>query len=458
MIFQYFVYYPAAFLALVASLAVSQGFTFRPRLERLLVGLLAAVAIVKLWVDLSSGIPHDYRIFWLAGRAVLEGRDPYQYPILHPQSALPIFALFALVPLEIGAKALVMGSSLACVGLVFLSRATLAAQGESSPRELTRGQLGILALTLCLSNAENAGIALGQLHVLAAVLLIGAIWAQGINRPVLAGVMLALGTIKIGTMLPVLLLFLRRRDGLTWIVMVTIVLLLCLPVGSLTGFKNSSAQILARIDSYGAAGMVNDYSYKGPSHEMILGLDHGFYCLGMRDRTSIRNGALLGLGVLGVWILRDLLGPRPLPRGAACSLVILYSVIFLYHRYYDLVILALPLVYSVSMSRARPWERSFPWRIGAAAILLSLFFHQRLLLLIERASLRLGVTGQLIQGLILPYSTWLVLTAMLCVHLAGRGSIATEGKTRSVSASDGAVMSDAGRAIPTPELHPKHTA
>ena len=248
----------------------------------------------------------------------------------------------------------------------------------------------------------------------------------------LAGVMLALSTIKIGTMLPVLLLFLRRRDWLTWVVMVTVVLLLCLPVGSLTEFKNSSAQILARIDSYGSEGMVNDYSYKGPSHEMILGLDHALYRLGMRDRTSIRNGALLGLGLLGLWILRDLPGPRPLPRGAACSLVILYSVIFLYHRYYDLVILALPLVYTVSMSRVGTWERSFPWRISSAAILLALFFHQRLLLMIEHASFELGATGQLIQALILPYSTWLVLTAMLCVHVGGRGSVDTEGRTRSV--------------------------
>ena len=178
MIFQYLVYYPAAFLGLVASLVISHGFTFRPRLERIVVVLLAAVAIAKLGVDLCAGIPHDYRIFWEAGRALLDGRDPYQYPILNPQSALPIFALFALVPLDIGGKAFVIGSSIACVGLVFLSRTALTAQGESWPRELTRGQLGILGLTLCLSNAENAGIALGQLHVLAAVLLIGAIWRR----------------------------------------------------------------------------------------------------------------------------------------------------------------------------------------------------------------------------------------------------------------------------------------
>src|SRR5207249_3394308 len=82
--------------------------------------------------------------------------------------------------------------------------------------------------------------------------------------------------------------------------------------------------------------------------------DHALYRLGMRDRSAIRIVQYLLLGLLGAWVARQVLPVGQvanLPRGAACSLVALFSLIFLYHRLYDAVILVVPLVYCVGRCR-----------------------------------------------------------------------------------------------------------
>ena len=90
------------------------------------------------------------------------------------------------------------------------------------------------------SDANRFGLGAGQFAVLAALVIFGALWAQARGRPVLAGVLLALGTIKVATMLPFLLLFARRKDRLAW---------LSLPLGCLGLYLLTSpaAALLTRL-------------------------------------------------------------------------------------------------------------------------------------------------------------------------------------------------------------------
>ena len=48
--------------------------------------------------------------------------------------------------------------------------------------------------------------------------------------------------------------------------------------------------------------------------------------------------------VLGAWLAMQIVRGR-YDRAAVCSLVAFYAAIFLYHRQYEMVVLALPLVY-----------------------------------------------------------------------------------------------------------------
>src|SRR6266566_2587174 len=99
-----------------------------------------------------------------------------------------------------------------------------------------------------------------------------------------------------------------------------------------------------RIEVLSEPGKVNDYSFQGARNESIIGFDHLFYRLGLRDRRLIRTLQYLAVAASGLWVAWQVVVAR-LPRGAACSLVALYSMVFLYHRDYDTLILALPLVY-----------------------------------------------------------------------------------------------------------------
>ena len=96
---------------------------------------------------------------------------------------------------------------------------------------------------------------------------------------------------------------------------------------------------------------------QGPRNASIIGFEALFYRLGMRDRAMIRDAQYAAvLHDRGVGYLSRVLEE---PAAAAASaLVALYSAVFLYHRDYDMVILVLPLVYSVCQARAHACSRS----------------------------------------------------------------------------------------------------
>ena len=162
-------------------------------------------------------------------------------------------------------------------------------------------------------------------------------------------------------MLPFLLLFLRKADRWTWAVLAGLVIASCAVTGRLTDLPARLATMVDRIEELSAPGKVNDYSYEGPRNASIIGFEALFYRLGMRDRAMIRNAQYAAVLAIGAWVIY-LVFWKSLPRPAASVLVALYSALFLYHRDYDMVILVLPLVYSICQRACASRSRSLAVR------------------------------------------------------------------------------------------------
>jgi hypothetical protein len=374
----------------------------------------------------------DYQFFCRAGGDLWAGSDPYadpqfgEHPFLNPPTALPLFALLDVVPLSPGLALWTIGNVVACLALVAWSQDTLRAQealGHQGGRvawALSPVAIAGLTAALLISDASYLNLLLGQLGILAGALLLAALAAQGRGRLVCAGVCLALATVKVATLLPFLLLFIRKADRWAWAAFAATVLGLCLLSGPPSQLPARTAMLLERIQQLAAPGAVNDYSFEGSRHENILGFDHALYRLGLRDRRVIRVAQYLLLLALGAWVARQVVFRGGLPRAAACSLVALYSVVFLYHRNYDAVILALPLAYSVGQARAASGAARWLFATCAVAILLVLYLDLALLREVFQWSLAQGAWGRVVQAVVLPYGTSAVVIAMICLVLGAR--------------------------------------
>ena len=348
------------------SVAIAAGFRIKAVQIRWVSFATTLLLLFYLMILFGAMIPPDYHIFWRAGRDVWSGVDPYAparfatNPFLNPPTALPLFALFAVLPFGPSFVLWTLWNLLMCVSLpAFCLRAlrTQEGQGPLIGRErkvsvdvLPVTQLVAMTAALAVSDSFIRGLYAGQLWLLTAFLLIAALDAQARGRPIVAGVCLALATVKVVTMLPFLVLFHRRADVPAWISMGCVCLGLCLATGRLDALPGRLTNMAHRIEALGAPGMVNDYSFAGTQNESLIGFDHLFYCLGLRDRLLIRRLQYLAVAAVGLWVAWQVVITR-LSEGTACSLVALFSMVFLYHRDYDTLILTLPLVYCGWSSR-----------------------------------------------------------------------------------------------------------
>ena len=131
--------------------------------------------------------------------------------------------------------------------------------------------LAIAGLSICLTFSDSSlmGFYVGQLNVFVAVMLLAALVAQGRGKSVWAGVYLSLATVKVGTMLPFLLLFLRKADRWTWVALSVLVLGFCTVTGRVAELPGRVATLVDRIGELSAAGEVNDYSFQGTRNERV---------------------------------------------------------------------------------------------------------------------------------------------------------------------------------------------
>jgi Glycosyltransferase family 87 len=430
--------YYAMLLMKATAFLMAVALIFRARLKPIHVWVVAlgtAAFVLTILYLLFSALGFDYRIFWTIGRGLWSGKDPYaaDYFVIYPPTALPVFAALALLPFEWSFLVWTILNLLACMALVPFAHSVLVSEdrlgglptGESEVRWRLPGLVMVgLSAALLIADAPLVTFYLGQFSIIEAVLLLTALGAQARGRPAWAGALLALATIKVATMLPFLLLFLRKTDRWAWLSLLGTTLGLCLLSGRLGDLQGDVVSLRERIKEVGAPGTVNDYSFEGTRHENIMGFEHAFYRIGLRDRGMIRLAQYAALLLLGAWVARQVVPERRLTRAAACSLVALYSAIFLYHRSYDAVILVLPLVYCAGQARVAQGRTRYLFAACAVSVLAVLHLNIDLLRAMTSLSFESGpVWGRVLQGVVLPYGTWLIVLAMVLLVKGTRASL-----------------------------------
>src|SRR5205085_6989768 len=93
--------------------------------------------------------------------------------------------------------------------------------------------VALLTAVVCLSRSNRFGIELGQLALPVTLCLFWALLARQKGKHTQAGIGLALASVKTPTLIPMLILFLRKREWKTWVVMsitgVALVLMMTAP-------------------------------------------------------------------------------------------------------------------------------------------------------------------------------------------------------------------------------------
>ncbi len=398
-------------------------------------GLLAFVVTLALHEPAGQ----DVRSFWEAGTAVWRGEDPYADPhLLNPPVVLPLYAVMALLPFATLLAAWTVFNATATVLLVWLGQRALSAQGDDSSWRLPPATLVVLTAAVILSFSSRYGLALGQLAVLTTLFLFAALDARGRGRPILAGVWLALAAIKTATMLPFLLLFHRKADRLSWVAMMVAGVGLTLLTTSPRDLPTRCRECLRNIERFGAAGGYNDYAYSNASSAEILAIDHALYRVGLRDRTALRWGQLVVLGLVGVWLARRVLTSERDKPAAATALVALFAALFLYHRVYDLVVLVLPLLYATGRSVRIQGTARILYGACVAAVLGALYLRVGMLRELSAAVPESpGLGWRFIEVVVLPYGDWCLLVGLCCLAAAEKRTSRDRQEARAPALPDG---------------------
>ncbi len=387
----------------------------RPR-RILTVGVMAGYIACLI---LTYQMPYDFKRFWQVGTDLWAGVDYYSLNptgerqlILNPPTILPLFQLWALFPLQDSAKLWTALNAVCVFGLVPLAYLALTRQGTGTQHQLSRPTLGLLATVIAASCATGMGLALGQVSMLAVASILLALWAQGANRPWLAGLGLAVATIKINTVVPFLTLFLRRKDVPTWISLSVSSLGLCLLCGPLAQLPHRCQTTLQTIRGTFEPGRVNDYSDLGDSHASLIGIDQALYRLGLQDRRLISTLQVIVLTALLAALARRANRPD-VPRANSCALAALVASLFFYHRVYDELILVLPMLLgAMRFAGATNLAEKRCWFAVFALSLLVPYVSPDGLRLIHAQTAAPGVLPAALRAIMLPLGVWLAAGAL----------------------------------------------
>jgi len=279
------------------------------RAIRLLVGLSALLASLRAYLTSSS---IDFQVFYHAGLDTLQGRNPYLathpgvMPFLYPPNVLPLFCGLALLDYQTS-RALWIGLNVACsLALAPLAWIALRVQDPSWP-SLRPEVRGALAAFVPMTTAAALTIDVGQLSLWVAVAAFLALAAQSLRRPVIAGLCLSLALFKATTAIPLLVLYLRKSDRISWGVLVTMSLFLSLTprlsANPIEDLKTASM----RIAENARVGAINDYSLFNEYSYSIIGIDHTLSRLGLGHRRAV---GLMQLGILALiccWLAWEVL-------------------------------------------------------------------------------------------------------------------------------------------------------
>lgn len=426
--------------ALYAALAAGR------RVPRAAAWALASLAVVvtlarceRLYGEGTAA--GDYYAFYASGRAVLTGGDPYAArtgPVdaeapgiangnvaLNPPSALPLFALFGLMPVHVGYLAFAAANLGLALALAALAARALAPPGGRSPAD---DASPLVAATLLVSWSCFLGIATGQVSLIAATAIAAGLAAQGAGRPYLAGACLALATVKPNTLLPFLLLFLNRRDLKTWAALALTTAALILIATPPAAVPGRLAAILGRIGEYGGPGRINDPSFANGNSVSILGLDRVMYCLGLTRRSVVSAAQAAILAAAGLALARRVLFDLRAERAASIALVSIYAALFFYHRQGDAVLLTLPLAYAVAglLGGDGPRGRRVALGLAVVSMLVTLYVPGSMVKSAwDRLAVRGGPAASGFRVTVLPLANYGLIAAFAAIWAAaaiGEGS------------------------------------
>ena len=364
----------------------------------------------------------DFEVFYRTGLGIRRGDDPYaDFRLQYPINALPLFALFTYLPEKSSAILWYLFNGLSLLCVVWLAQCIIAkCQQGGQPIPWYAHAPGTLALLL--AGATTWGLDAGQLTVWTPLFVYAAILALAHDRPLSSGLSLGAASLKITTSFPFLLLFFRPDRWRAWVVYVAVLAGLCCCLYPPSRLPKLQREHLNNVRQAREPGEVNDYTFAGPVHDDMLGLEHWLCCLGLRGSTitaRVQLGILLMIGLLLFCDFR--LRQNPGGELLLAVLLCIYSCIFLYHRIYDGVILALPLYYCMQRAMAEPSARGTIYRSIATALIFVLNFPRGgVMFRLAGWSQEGGLAGRLFQIFLLPYCTWILLFALGALWFLGR--------------------------------------
>lgn len=207
----------------LALVVVVSLFWSRKSLTARVISVGAAVTLVLLrattLLPMISGdlyqIDLEDRV--VSGRTIIRGEDPYTFDMMvYPPTALPLFVGMASVPEPWLQRAWAVLNIAGCLALVPLSSWALWGRSEGH-RRLGTLETVLLASVVGFSDSAVTHHVLGQLSVLVSLCLVGVLVLVNSGRSVAAGLLLAVASIKVATMLPFSLVLLRHRwTGIYW--------------------------------------------------------------------------------------------------------------------------------------------------------------------------------------------------------------------------------------------------
>ncbi len=374
----------------------------------------------------------DLLNFHRSGLQALAGEDPYSpayAPLLSPPTVLPLVKFLGLFPLDALSPYWQAGVAVATLLCPFVAWAALRTAREEGTGDLTPGldphapagpfPWGLAALMVA-SPAAEIGIILGQYSALATLALLGAIALRNVGRRVGAGLLLAFSTIKIGTLIPLMPLFLGRRDRRVWVALVVGGLALGLLGSSPSRWLDLCRSNLARIADTQVPGAVNDYDVStGENFASVIGFGKLACYLGVPGRKTwgrIELAASLAMLAGMTWIVRT----RRLPPAATVATACTAACLFLYHRVYDSLILAAPLFYSYAEAAVcEGWRRRLHLANVVGLILIPCTPWERVSNPLLEWSLGDGTVQRIARIAVVPMSTWLLLFALVVLVSTG---------------------------------------
>jgi len=410
-------FYKLGYVVALASLPLLFSRTRRVRLEKALF-VSAAFGLVAwtAWLFIRGFLSWDlFRVCSAAGNA-LHGASPYEvHTFLYLPTSLSIFELFALVPFAIMQRVWLIANTLMLLFLPYVSWLVLKGSARDSEERIGSFPQAAAACIL-VAVATLWGIEAGQMHLITSLLILAALHLKSRGHPFLAGLSLAAATLKIGMMLPALTQFCDRKGRWAWVGLAAgVAMLLALgtpPRQMVDRFREN----LANIAETSQPGGQDDMAFENRISDDLISVGRWLYCLGMRDRSTIK---LLEFGIVGVIgiALAGASATRRIAPDASMAAACTFGTFFLYHRVYDSVLLAPALIYCAAGARREVgWSRAMfiASTIGILAVMnMPRGAEFRSLAL---WSLDSGIVGRCVQILVIPYAMWCLMgvMAVLC--------------------------------------------